>query len=634
MDYTEIDRLMASPESSHRRSAAAMLGESQDAAAVERLVSLLRDSNSGVRDAAYNALMFMGGRTAVEKIAPLVAETDPGLRNAAIDILRAIGEDGLDVLHSLARDDNDDIRLFVLDILGTIGNQSSVEVLIEGLNDPNPNVRNAAVVSLGLIADPRAFEPLSRLMDDEEWIRFSVIEALSHLRHASVASYFMKQIERFRDDELTMTALLDAISRTGDREMAEDLASLLGDAPRSIEMDVASALLRILGPGNVDSLESSKKMLLKGVIEAHIVDVEGELLGLLVEALAHIGDRESAIALIRLARRVDPDVEPEVYEIIENALASIRALDATETMLDMDEKLAILGARVLSRIGGQEAASILHSRLSRVHGHVKRAFVSALAEIDGKGYRKTFKDLLKDPDGHVVRLSLKALGRMGEPADIADMAPYLTHAYPDVREAALQGIVSIGTDKAQKVFLDLCSSASSQERVIGMEGLVRMGSPVLHDVVGSFLGDADPQVRLKALTSARDAGIGIDGATLGMLIDDEDEGVRCAAVELAGIERMAELRGRLEEIAVCDNLRIASQAIEALARFEDAAALETMLRLLRGSSDLLRITAIKALGGWMREDLVEEIEPFVDDPNPDVARAAMEAIDRIQGVGF
>jgi HEAT repeat protein len=155
-----------------------MLGDSGGAGAVERLVVLLRDVNSGVRDAVQNALMFMGGRTAVEKVVPLVAETDPGLRNAAIAILRKIGDDGIDVLHGLACHPNDDVRLIVLDILGTIGNPQSVDVLIGGLLDANANVRNAAVVSLGLIGDPTAFEHLKALLDDEEWIRFSAIESL------------------------------------------------------------------------------------------------------------------------------------------------------------------------------------------------------------------------------------------------------------------------------------------------------------------------------------------------------------------------------------------------------------------------------------------------------------------------
>ena len=101
MNYSEIDALMKSDDSSDRRMAASMLAEvGNDPEAIERLVELLKDTNGGVRDASQSALMFLGGRYTVEKVVPFVAEIDPGLRNAAIDILRKIGDDGIDVLHT------------------------------------------------------------------------------------------------------------------------------------------------------------------------------------------------------------------------------------------------------------------------------------------------------------------------------------------------------------------------------------------------------------------------------------------------------------------------------------------------------------------------------------------------------
>jgi HEAT repeat protein len=39
-------------------------------------------------------------------------------------------------------------------------------------------------------------------------------------------------------------------------------------------------------------------------------------------------------------------------------------------------------------------------------------------------------------DGHVLRSSIQALGRCGDPEDIERITPFLGHAYPDVRDAA------------------------------------------------------------------------------------------------------------------------------------------------------------------------------------------------------
>jgi HEAT repeat protein len=78
----------------------------------------------------------------------------------------------------------------------------------------------------------------------------------------------------------------------------------------------------------------------------------------------------------------------------------------------------------------------------------------------------------------------------------------------------------------------------------------------------------------------------------------------------------------------------ASHAIEALGRFKDEQAKARLLHLLICGSDFLRISAVKTIALWEEEALAAELEPYLDDPNPDVARAVVDAIDRLQEVSF
>jgi len=137
-DMTGIDGMISSEDPSRRRKAATLLAEAGGDAALDRLELLLRDENSGVRDAAQSAVVLLGSRAAVEKMLPLLSDEDPSVRNTAIDILRKIGIDGVDLLHAHAKDADDNVRMFILDILGTIGIHESVDILIEGLYDVNP----------------------------------------------------------------------------------------------------------------------------------------------------------------------------------------------------------------------------------------------------------------------------------------------------------------------------------------------------------------------------------------------------------------------------------------------------------------------------------------------------------------
>ncbi|MRR35823.1 HEAT repeat domain-containing protein, partial [bacterium] len=71
-----------------------------------------------------------------------------------------------------------------------------------------------------------------------------------------------------------------------------------------------------------------------------------------------------------------------------------------------------------------------------------------------------------------------------------------------------------------------------------------------------------------------------------------------------------------------------------LGQFRDEDAKSRLLSILRSGPDFLRISAVKTLGEGGEEDLAQELEVYMDDDNLDVARAAAEAMDKLQGVAF
>ena len=635
MNYSEIDALLRSDDSSDRRMAASMLADvGNDPEAIERLVELLKDTNGGVRDASQSALMFLGGRYTVEKVVPFVAEIDPGLRNAAIDILRKIGDDGIDVLHTLAVDKSDDIRLFVLDILGTIGNLESVEVLIGALKDPNPNVRNAAVVSLGLLGHPKAFEYLKPLIEDEEWIRFSTIEALSQIPHENTPGFLLEQLDRWSHDELTVSALLETMGKIRPKQCVSALILMLEYANAYIETEIVKALLKIISPDEIGLLPPKDAHIIKSIIDMHLLDVDDELLFDMLAVLSRIGDHASVTAMIELVRNTDPVVHPERISSVTDALRRISDIKAMVELLDSEDKLKILAANVLAKIGKAGGARAICERIFSSQGHVKRAMTDALAAIGGASLRETFHALLNDPDGHVISSSLHALGINGDPDDIGVMEPFLNHKYPDVREVAIQSIVLIGTIHAEDVFMLMTKDVDPGKRIVGLNGLERMLSFRLHEAADVLLRDDNWEVRAAAVNVIRNKDLPINTGTLKALLFDEHEQIRYTALDIAGLKKVKELRPCLEDAITGQDMWAASHAIEALGRFKDEQAKAKLLNLLTCGSDFLRISAVKTIAGWEEEALAAELEPYLDDPNPDVARAIVDAIDRLQEVSF
>ncbi len=634
MELNKIDTMISSEDPSRRRTAATLLAEIGGEDAYGRLELLLKDRNNGVRDAAQNAIVLLGGRQAIARMLPLLSHNDPAIRNTAIDILRKIGIDGVDMLHELAKDADDNVRLFVLDILGSIGSHESVDTLIEGLYDVNPNVRNAAVISLGELGDPRSFDHLQKLINDEEWIRFSVIESLARIPHEGVVDFLIQELSRWSGDEITICAILETLGMIGSRAAVPPLLDLLQNTDQYVEFAVARTLLTIMSMDDIASLETQERQVLKDILDTCLPEADEELLYRILATLARIGDSQSARRIIELAGKVDPDSEAEKWEAIKSALNSVGSVDMMVDLLDQDERSVILGAEVLGSMGGQEEARQISKRVLSQQGYVKRAMTEALARIGGEGSRDTMLELLEDRDGHVIGAALKSLGDLGNPDDIGKIEQFLRHPYPDVKGMALEAIVRIGTARAEECFTALTADSDPKIRIMALDGLQRLGSLNLGQICTYMLKDQDWEVRMVAVKTTRDAVLPIEEDLLVTLLNDEHDEICHPAIDIVGLRKITGLRSFLEDAVGSDDMWTSYHAIEALGKFGDERAKTSLLSILKGGQDFLRISAVKALGEWKDEDLVAELEVLLDDDNLDVARAAAEAIDRIQGVAF
>jgi HEAT repeat protein len=634
MELNKIDTMISSEDPSQRRAAASLLAEIEGEDTYGRLELLLKDHNNGVRDAAQNAIVLLGGRQAIARMLPLLSHSDPAIRNTAIDILRKIGIDGVDMLQALAKDADDSVRLFVLDILGTIGSHESVDTLIEGLYDVNPNVRNAAVISLGELGDPRSFDHLKKLINDEEWIRFSVIESLARIPHEGVVEFLIQELSRWSGDEITICAILETLGMIGSHEAVPSLLDMLQNTDQYVEFAVARTLLAIMDIDDIASLEAQERQVLKDILDAYLPEAEEEFLYRILATLGRIGDSQSARRIIELAGKVEPDSETEKWEAIKSALKSVGSVDMMVDLLDRDESSVVLGVEMLGSMGGEEEAREISSRVLSQQGYVKRAMTEALALIGGKGSRDIMLELLDDRDGHVIGAALKSLGDMGNPGDIEKIAQFLRHPYPDVKSAALEAVVHIGTAKAEDCFTALTADSDPKIRIMALDGLQRLGCTNLGQICTYMLKDQDWEVRMVAVKTTRDAGLPIEEDLLVTLLNDEHNEICHPAIDIVGIRKITGLRSFLEDAIGSDDMWTSYHAIEALGKFGDESAKSRLLSILKSGQDFLRISAAKTLGEWKDEDLVAELEVFLDDDNLDVARAAAETIDRIQGVAF
>jgi HEAT repeat protein len=178
---TDLDRLGTSavpplikalddPNSSIRYLAAGQLGRLRDRRAVKPLIhSLQTDRDRVVRNWVAAALGDIGDPSAVEALIAILKDDDSGLRFCATEALGKIGDErAFRPLLTVLEDKELYPRAYAAEALGRIGEPGALEPLVKVLQGTDDSwVRSMAARGLGLLQDVRAVPALKAACDDE-----------------------------------------------------------------------------------------------------------------------------------------------------------------------------------------------------------------------------------------------------------------------------------------------------------------------------------------------------------------------------------------------------------------------------------------------------------------------------------
>jgi HEAT repeat protein len=121
----------------------------------------------------------------------MLQSNDAYLRNQAIMFLQQYGEEAKEFLRTLLDNDDKDIRIFAINILGDVRYEDSVEMLRYLLmketaeNKPNVNVIMTAVDYIGEIGskqDIELLEAIKQQFSHEPYVQFGIDTAISRIR--------------------------------------------------------------------------------------------------------------------------------------------------------------------------------------------------------------------------------------------------------------------------------------------------------------------------------------------------------------------------------------------------------------------------------------------------------------------
>ncbi len=163
---------------------AGIVGKLQGKHREDLLLDALNSDSAEVLRATIPAVRESPRPVVVSSLESLLQHANSGVREAAANALSRSGEESsIAALKSALKDEEANVRWFAVESLRKLEASSTVPVLVELLeNDPSPLVREISASTLGEFGQPAAFPALRRaLEDDNRRVRNQVARALAVL---------------------------------------------------------------------------------------------------------------------------------------------------------------------------------------------------------------------------------------------------------------------------------------------------------------------------------------------------------------------------------------------------------------------------------------------------------------------
>lgn len=595
----ELSTRLAQGDETTRLAAAETLSDDQSYDATS-LLGALSDESWQVRRAAVKGVSQRAAPEAITALLNSVVENhqNPSLLNSALQVLTSSEVDTLSPLQELLKGPDADLRMQAALALGEQREARAVPALLEALNDENTNVRYHAIEALGKLKAAEAADALAEIAESKDFfLAFPALDALAKIGDARVAPRIVPLLE----DELLREPAISLLGQLGDDTAVAPLTALL-NTPTAPTHLIANALAtlsdrfeeqyregayiadltsREISPTGVqnllDALETPSEQNLRSIalvlgwlkragVDRALTRLMGrvDLRDDIVEALVRHGSTTVDLLIAQLSSE---DLEVRRSAVV--ALGRIGDAKATSALVDTldDESLAIDAAYALGQIGDPAAADGLLHLIGDSDASIRQAAVSALNSLAVPSIAERVVPLLHDPDPNVRESAVKIAGYFGYPESADQLLQLSQDTDEAVRCAAIEHLPYVEDERASAVLFQAIADDTPKVRAAAARALGNVDAPKVIDHLIKGLGDEDVWVRY---FSARALG----------------------------------RRGSEESVA----------------------ALETVLR--KEKFNHVRIAALDSLGQIGGERIAEIVTGFVEDDDPDVAKAAQAAVEK------
>ncbi|MFT3924928.1 MAG: HEAT repeat domain-containing protein [Myxococcales bacterium] len=526
VDSVAVDHIASYAEPEHmidvRMCATIALGDTQAEDAIAPLTALIDDSFSGIAEVALTALMQFEATSA---------------RDAVIDA---------------ARSGPEHIRIAALRALAVEGDARAFALIMEGIENANPNLRDQLLNILGSTHDPRAVSLLSGYVQSgPRRLQYVAINALGELGGARAEAVLIGVV---RDDPSLAAVACQSLARSDSEDASEVLLEAAqGDYGPQVAMSALQALAQRETPA------------ITALMTSALGSANTNQVTMAVEYFGNHGIDSAVPALAELAKRGGPFTWNVVH-----ALGRIGGDTARRTI----EELAS---------GSNQAGQAALQVLSGMPGGMDVARRMALAQLKaGPGARgQQLIELIGGDDSPEAQAALLVAARGSDPQLSQQALNWLGQRKDPENIAVLQELARSGGTPTQ--------------RASALGALVQSGDPSAHEYLQRALKDESPEVRAHAVGAFLEGGHSDTEAVLLDATRDSDANVAIQATYALSNLASPKALSRIEEMARAGN-DVSGQALQVLANADPNRARPIAEALAQGNNSQARLAAVQIVG--------------------------------------
>lgn len=602
MKLDEIQSLLQSDDEEIRRSTVHTLKDLPLSESLTLILEAMGDESWRVRKESVEAFVISApDENAIEKLLELLrSEENAGLRNSAAEAVVRLKTSAVLPLIGMAKDPDADVRKFIVDLMGAIGDPAFVEPLLNLLQDSDVNVASAAAEHLGVLGDSQVIPEIVKVIVSNQAVlfRFSALRALSTLaKHSTVP----EEILKLADQDILRKAVYDCLGSISDADSVPFLLKGLLSHQKGSRAAALKAMFKIFNGS--DSL--TKHKIIEELYSINGSDVISGLLNLfdgsdsyLTEALiwCSVATRDVRFVPILLESLADE-------RFIESALRSLRSF-------------------------GEEGIASVVAGYAEANENARCAICVLIGECGYSGYSDLVGNALKDDSARVRRTASSAAAKLGLISSIPELVALVDDTDSGVSSSAISALQAFATI-ARSNILNIARSFS--ESGVSRH---RRYSALLYNSLGEddrlllLAKDEDPMVREAAVSAIGRLNLKSSSSILAMVLVDENPDVRIAAAEALGNIKDASALDALEHTLEDDDIWVRCAILKSISRIDLDRAVSIIKRVIGNAEGLFLITCLQMLEADSGSDTKLIIKSSLANPDPDIARQASISLER------